>query len=88
VRHVDEKPAGTGRVRERKHRHLDFGSARAGVGRGWGLEDVLRHHVRRSRRPTGLRELLAYVRGGDTVVVWKLDRLGRNMLFTLQTVKS
>jgi DNA invertase Pin-like site-specific DNA recombinase len=31
---------------------------------------------------------LAYVRAGDTVVVWKLDRLGRNMLHILQTVKE
>jgi DNA invertase Pin-like site-specific DNA recombinase len=28
-----------------------------------------------------------YVRTGDTVVVWKLDRLGRNMLHILQTVR-
>ena len=31
----------------------------------------------RDDRP-GLAELMAYVREGDTVVVWKLDRLGRN----------
>lgn len=41
----------------------------------------------RDDRP-GLAELLAYVREGDTVVVWKLDRLGRNMLHILQTVKA
>jgi len=29
-----------------------------------------------------------YVRGGDTVVVWKLDRLGRNTLHILETVKA
>jgi DNA invertase Pin-like site-specific DNA recombinase len=29
-----------------------------------------------------------YVREGDTVVVWKLDRLGRNMLHILHTVKD
>jgi DNA invertase Pin-like site-specific DNA recombinase len=28
------------------------------------------------------------VREGDTVVVWKLDRLGRNMLHVLQTVRA
>jgi DNA invertase Pin-like site-specific DNA recombinase len=38
----------------------------------------------RDDRP-GLAELMAYVREGDTVVVWKLDRLGCNML---QTVKE
>jgi DNA invertase Pin-like site-specific DNA recombinase len=41
----------------------------------------------RDDRP-GLAELMAYVRGGDTVVVWKLDRLGRNTLHILETVKA
>src|SRR3982750_4935150 len=27
----------------------------------------------------GLTEALAYVRAGDTLVVWKLDRLGRSL---------
>lgn len=41
----------------------------------------------RDDRP-GLAALLDYVREGDTVVVWKLDRLGRNMLHILETVKA
>ena len=41
----------------------------------------------RDDRP-GLAALLEYVREGDTVVVWKLDRLGRNMLHILETVKE
>jgi DNA invertase Pin-like site-specific DNA recombinase len=36
----------------------------------------------RDDRP-GLAALLEYVRAGDTVVVWKLDRLGRNMIHIL-----
>jgi DNA invertase Pin-like site-specific DNA recombinase len=36
----------------------------------------------------GLAALLDYVRAGDTVVVWKLDRLGRNTLHILETVKA
>ena len=36
----------------------------------------------------GFAALMAYVREGDTVVVWKFDRLGRNMLHILQTVKE
>jgi DNA invertase Pin-like site-specific DNA recombinase len=36
----------------------------------------------------GLEALMAYVREGDTVVVWKLDRLGRNTLHILETVKA
>jgi len=31
---------------------------------------------------------MEYIRAGDTVVVWKPDRLGRNMLHILQTVKA
>lgn len=41
----------------------------------------------RDDRP-GLAALLDYVRSGDTVVVWKLDRLGRNTLHILETVKE
>ena len=41
----------------------------------------------RDDRP-GLAALLNYVREGDTVVVWKLDRLGRNTLHVLETVKA
>lgn len=41
----------------------------------------------RDDRP-GLADLMAYVREGDSVVVWKLDRLGRNMLHILQTVRA
>lgn len=41
----------------------------------------------RDDRP-GLAALLDYVREGDTVVVWKLDRLGRNTLHILETVKD
>ena len=36
----------------------------------------------------GLAALMEYVREGDTVVGWKLDRLGRNTLHILETVKA
>jgi DNA invertase Pin-like site-specific DNA recombinase len=36
----------------------------------------------------GLAGLIEYVREGDTVVVWKLDRLGRNTLHILETVRD
>jgi DNA invertase Pin-like site-specific DNA recombinase len=39
----------------------------------------------RADRP-GLEEALAYVRTGDTLVVWKLDRLGRSLPHLLETV--
>jgi DNA invertase Pin-like site-specific DNA recombinase len=41
----------------------------------------------RDDRP-GLAELMAYIREGDAVVVWKLDRLGRNMLHILERVRA
>ena len=41
----------------------------------------------RDDRP-GLAALMDQLRAGDTVVVWKLDRLGRNTLHILDTVKA
>ena len=41
----------------------------------------------RDDRP-GLADLMEYVRAGDTVVVWKVDWLGRNTLHILATVKA
>ena len=41
----------------------------------------------RDDRP-GLTALMEYIREGDTVVVCKLDRLGRNTLNILETVKA
>ena len=41
----------------------------------------------RDDRP-GLAALMEYVREGDTVVVWKLDRLGRNTIHIFETVKA
>ena len=35
---------------------------------------------------SGLNAALAFLREGDTLVVWKLDRLGRSMTHLLQTV--
>jgi DNA invertase Pin-like site-specific DNA recombinase len=34
----------------------------------------------------GLQEALAYVRGGDTLVVWRLDRLGRSLKHLIETI--
>ncbi len=40
----------------------------------------------RSERP-GLTEALEYVRTGDTLVVWRLDRLGRSLAHLIETVR-
>ena len=34
----------------------------------------------------GLEEALEYVRPGDTLVVWKLDRLGRSLPHLIETI--
>jgi DNA invertase Pin-like site-specific DNA recombinase len=35
----------------------------------------------------GLGEALAYVRAGDTLVVWRLDRLGRSLKHLIETIQ-
>lgn len=41
----------------------------------------------KTARP-GLDEAIAYMREGDTLVVWKLDRLGRSIQHLIQTIQS
>jgi DNA invertase Pin-like site-specific DNA recombinase len=41
----------------------------------------------KSERP-GLREAIDYLRPGDTLVVWKLDRLGRSLRHLIDTITS
>jgi DNA invertase Pin-like site-specific DNA recombinase len=36
----------------------------------------------------GLAEAIAFLRGGDTLVVWKLDRLGRSLRHLIDTVNG
>ncbi len=36
----------------------------------------------------GLNEALDYLRSGDTLIVWKLDRLGRSMRHLIDTVRD
>ncbi len=42
--------------------------------------------VKEERR--GLQEALAYVREGDTLVVWRLDRLGRSLKHLIETITN
>lgn len=54
-----------------------------------GREEVYEDHASGSRaeRP-GLAEALRHVRRGDTLVVWKLDRLGRSMPHLIEMVRK
>ena len=40
------------------------------------------------RYPWGLRDALGYLREGDVLVVWKLDRLGRSLPHLIETVTA
>ena len=46
----------------------------------YGCEKYLAYHISgaKSKRP-GLDRAIEFARSGDTIVVWRLDRLGRNM---------
>ena len=52
-----------------------------------GCEKICRDQVSgmKTERP-GLQEALAYLRPGDTLVVWRLDRLGRSLKHLIDTV--
>ena len=56
---------------------------------GAGCEVVFEDQASGARadRP-GLVEALGYLRRGDTLVVWKLDRLGRSMAHLIETIRS
>jgi len=57
--------------------------------RATGCETVFEDCVSgaKTERP-GLSEALDYLRAGDTLVVWKLDRLGRTMAHLIETVRD
>jgi len=54
-----------------------------------GCETVFQDHASgaKAERP-GLADALAYLRRGDALVVWKLDRLGRSMVHLIDTVRE
>ncbi len=42
--------------------------------------------AKEARHRPGMRRLIDYFREGDTVVVWRIDRLGRSLLDVLARV--
>ncbi len=53
-----------------------------------GAEKVFTDKVSSVKNRPGLEEALAYVREGDVLVVWKLDRLGRTVKGLIDLVAS
>lgn len=54
-----------------------------------GCEKIFSDHISgtKARRP-GLEEALSHLRSGDTLVVWRLDRLGRSLRHLIDTVTT
>ena len=65
-------------------------AARRPAGRGHRRrgQPLPRLRLRRTRRPAGLDSCLRALRKGDVLVVWKLDRLGRNLAHLVNTVQD
>lgn len=59
---------------------------KAGVQKRDVFADVTSGSKTAIERP-GMKKLLAYAETGDTVVVWRVDRLGRSLIDVLNTVK-
>jgi DNA invertase Pin-like site-specific DNA recombinase len=57
----------------------------AGVQKRGVFADVSSGSKTAADRP-GMKKLLAYAEPGDTVVVWRVDRLGRSLIDVLNTV--
>jgi len=52
-----------------------------------GCEEIYQDQVSGAKvGRSGLQEALAYLRQGDTLVVWRLDRLGRSLKHLIETV--
>jgi DNA invertase Pin-like site-specific DNA recombinase len=57
--------------------------------RAAGCEEIFEDHASGATadRP-GLAKALGHIRSGETLVVWKLDRLGRSMAHLIETVRG
>lgn len=55
----------------------------------FGCEKIFKDSMSgaKSNRP-GLNQAIEFARSGDTLIVWRLDRLGRNMADLISTVNS
>ena len=54
-----------------------------------GCEKIIRDTMSGAKEERdGLKELFKIIRKGDTLVVWKLDRLGRSLKHLIEVVKE
>jgi Resolvase, N terminal domain/Helix-turn-helix domain of resolvase len=87
ARFCDAPPHGTpARLRPRLHHRPTAPAPGRRPGARRLLPGVHRDRQRRPHRPPALEQLLDQLRPGDTLVVWKLDRLGRSLRHLVDTV--
>ena len=70
------------------NRIAKFGFTVRCINSTWLYENFSRQNEWGEKQRPGLEEVLQYAREGDTIVVWRLDRLGRNMQDLIQIVNN
>src|SRR6266568_5194186 len=81
----DEMKIGYVRVsKQEQHEALQIDALKEAGCEKWFLDKITGSKAERK----GLDEALAYVRPGDTLVVWKLDRAGRSLPHLIELLKG
>ncbi len=81
----DEMKVGYARVsKQEQHEALQIDALKEAKCEKWFLDKITGSKAERK----GLDEALAYVRPGDTLVVWKLDRAGRSLPHLIELLKG
>jgi len=81
----DEMKIGYVRVsKQEQHEALQIDALKEAGCEKWFLDKITGSKAERK----GLDEALAYVRPGDTFVVWKLDRAGRSLTHLIELLKD
>ena len=70
--------------KQEQHEALQIDALKEAGCEKWFLDKITGSKAERK----GLDEALAYVRSGDTFVVWKLDRAGRSLTHLIELLKG
>jgi DNA invertase Pin-like site-specific DNA recombinase len=70
--------------KQEQHEALQIDALKEAGGEKWFLDKITGSKAERK----GLDEALVYLRPGDTLVVWKLDRAGRSLPHLIELLKG